>query len=129
MNKKIYFFIAWILAVVGALSVVPYVLAIKPPPSTISIPKMVFIGTGQAALFLGLICWLSYLILPKTDLHPFVATKPLKRIVYPGLIWGVIVGLGIFVTNKLVILDQKPLDGNGCPFCGRSDASCIFGVI
>jgi len=110
MNKKKYFFIVWLLALVGGLSIIPYVLAMNVLPPTISIPKMVLLGMGQLALIFGLICWLSYIILPKTDLRPFVATHPLKRIVYPGIFWGISVGLVIFFTNKWVFGNSLLVD-------------------
>ena len=112
MKQKKYFFITWLLSIVGAWSVIPYILELGVLPSTISLPKLMLLGTGQVALFFGLICWLSSLILPKTDLHPFTATEPLKRIVYPGLIWGIVVGLVIFFTNKWVFGNSLIVDTN-----------------
>ncbi len=73
------FFILWILCILGAWSVLPYVLHLGLVPSSVSFLKIFFLSTVQAALLFGLVCWLSYQVVPKTDLLPFVIDSPLKK--------------------------------------------------
>lgn len=125
VNKKI-FFLLWALCVIGFLAVIPYIRSLGIIPSTVSIGKVVLFGTIQAALFYALICWLSYKILPKTDLHPFNLDNPLKRIIYPGIISGVAVGLIIFLSDK-TLFGSSLLSGTHPPFWAGALAS-LYGA-
>src|SRR4051812_18469610 len=102
MTDKKIFFILWLLCIVGALSVIPYVQYLKILPSEVSIWRVLLLGTLQAAALFGLVCWASFKILPKTDLCPFVIDSPRKRIVYPALVSGVLVGLVISLSDKTI---------------------------
>lgn len=99
-DKKI-FFILWLLCIAGALAIVPYVQYLGIIPSEAPIWRVLLFSALQAAFIFGLVCWISFKILPKTDLCPFVMENPRKRIVYPALVSGVFVGLVIFFSDKI----------------------------
>lgn len=124
-NKKT-FFILWILCIVGALSVLPTMQFLGAVASTASIWKPLFFGGIQAALFFGLICWLSFKIIPKTDLQPFHVKNPRKQIIAPALIAGTAVGLAIFVLDKALF--QSSLSGMHLPRWVGLIASIYGGV-
>lgn len=125
-NKKT-FFLLWVLCIVGSWSVLPYVQYLGVLPSTISIWRVSLFGTVQAALFFGFICWLSYKILHKTDLCPF-ATKPMiKRVIYPAIICGVLVGLVIYLSDRTVF-HSSLLSGVHPPFWAGALASLYGGI-
>jgi hypothetical protein len=91
---------------------------------------MALLGTIQAILFFGLICWISYKILPKTDLHPFppmFGVYSLKKVVYPAFIAGVLVGLAIFIFDK-TLFDSSLLSEVHPPFWAGALAS-IYGAV
>jgi hypothetical protein len=125
-NKKT-FFILWILCIIGSWSVLPYIQYLGILPATVSIWKVALLGTVQATLFFGLICWLSFKILPKTDLHPFPRRGFLKQIAYPATISGVLVGLAIFFFDKTVF-HSSLLSGAHPPFWAGALASIYGGV-
>lgn len=100
LNQKKTFFLLWGLCIIGAWSLLPYIFYTGIVPSSISILKLFSISTVQAALFFGFVCWLSYKILPKTDLQPFRFENSLKRVIYPGVISGILVGLVLFLSEK-----------------------------
>lgn len=128
-NKKT-FIILWALCILGSLSVLPYLQHMEILPSTTSIWKVALLGTIQAALLFGFVCWISYKILPKTDLQPFPplhGEKYLKQIVYPALISGVLVGLAIFVFDKTIFNDSL-LSGAHSPFWAGALASIYGGI-
>ena len=64
--------------------------------------KIFLLGTAQAAILYGLVCWLSYKLLPKTDLHPFLIENPFKQILFPGVVAGLLVGLTLYFLDKTV---------------------------
>lgn len=128
-NKKT-FFTLWALCILGGWSVLPYVQHLGILPSTVSMWKVALLGTFQAVLFFGLICWISFKILPKTDLHPLPTLhreRLLKQIVYPALISGVLVGLAIFVSDT-TIFNSSLLSGVHPPFWAGALAS-IYGAV
>ena len=129
MNNRKIFFTLWLLCIIGSLSVLPYIHYLGTLPYGASIWKVLFFGTLQAAVFFGLICWVSAKILPKTDLHPFVAENFRKRVIYPALISGILVGLVIFLSDK-TIFASSALTGAGIhpPFWAGFLAS-IYGAV
>ena len=129
VNKKT-FILLWALCILGGWSVLPYVQHLGILPSTVSIWKVALLGTVQAVLFFGLICWISFKILPKTDLRPFPTLhreRLLKQIVYPALISGVLVGLAIFVSDT-TIFNSSLLSGVHPPFWAGALAS-VYGAV
>jgi len=101
LNKRL-FFVLWILCIIGYWSVLPYVRYLGVLPPDAQIMKIILFGTLQAALVFGLACWLSYKLLPKTDLHPFVIKDIRKQVIYPGVLAGVLVGLIIYGLDRTV---------------------------
>ena len=73
-------------------------------------PKMVLLVTIQAALFFGIVCWLSYWLVPKTDLSPLASAQPLKRMILPGVLAGLLVGGGICLLNGILFGSSLLLD-------------------
>lgn len=70
-THKMPFLVVWLLSIFGALSVVPYVRYLGILPSSFSLESMLFITALQAMLFSGLLCYLSFLLISRTDLAPF----------------------------------------------------------
>lgn len=93
------FVVLWILCVIGSWSVLPYVQYLSIVPSEVSFAKMFLLATAQSIIFFGIICWLSYLLVPQTNLFPFVVDKPAKRNVYPGTLAGIAVGFIIYLLD------------------------------
>lgn len=128
-NKKI-FVILWILSILGTLAVFPYVFHLETLPATVSISKIILLGTIQSALLFGLVCWLSYKVLPKTDLNPFPPLfdrQCLKTTIYPALIAGFLVGLTIFFSDRYIFNDSL-LSGRHPPIWTGLLASIYGGI-
>jgi membrane protease YdiL (CAAX protease family) len=125
-TDKWIFLILWFLCIVGSWSILPYIYYLGALPSAVSIVKIFVSSTIQAIIFFGIVCWLSYLLVPKTDLTPFIAEQPLKRIVYPGVISGVLLGLIIYSVDMIVF--QSPSGGVRLPFWVGLLAS-IYGAV
>jgi hypothetical protein len=129
VNKRTFFALC-ALCILGGWSVLPYVQHLGILPSTVSIWKVALLGTVQSVLFFWLICWISFKILPKTDLRPFPTLHRgmvLKQIVYPVIISGVLVGLVIFVSDT-TIFNSSLLSGVHPPFWAGALAS-LYGAI
>lgn len=115
VNKKTFIFL-WALCILGGWSIVPYMQHLGLLPSTVPISKIVLLVTFQLFCFYGLICWISFKILPKTDLYPFQPlhkSRIIKKIALPALISGVLLGFVIFASertifNKSVLLGVHP---------------------
>ncbi len=127
-NKKT-FFILWVLCIIGSWSVLPYIQYLRILPGTVSMWNVFLLGTVQSALFFGLICWLSFKILPKTDLCPFLFRSFFKQIATPAVISGLLVGSTIFFFDKTVfhssLLSEFPVHP---PFWVGALASIYGGV-
>lgn len=129
-NKKI-FVILWALCILGYWSVLPYVQYLDTVPSTISIWKVVLLGTIQVALLFGIACWISFKVLPRTDLQPFPPLQKvnyLKQIVYPALISGILVGLVISISDRMIFYDSLLSGAHPPPFWAGALAS-LYGAI
>jgi len=98
-NKRLYV-ILWLLCIFGAWAILPYAQHLGIFPPSVSLVNLYLLVTLQAALAFGIVCWLCYLIVPKTDLNPFSSDRFRIRIIYPGIIAGVAVGLAIFLLEK-----------------------------
>lgn len=120
------FFILWLLCIIGFWSVLPYIYYLGILPTSVSIEKIFWLGTIESIFFYGLICWLSFKILPKTDLHPLSFQNPLKNIIYPGIIAGVLVGFIIFLFDKTLF--HSSLLGVHPPFWTGALASIYGGI-
>lgn len=125
-NRNTFFFL-WLLCIIGSWSVLPYVHYLGIAPASVSLGRVFLLSTIQSALFFGLICWLSYKIVPKTDLRPFLFQNPLKRIVYPAIISGILVGLTIFFVDKTAF-HSSLLSGVHPPYWAGVLASIYGGV-
>lgn len=98
-SQKSTFLNLWLLCILGSLSVLPYVHYLGAASSSHSFTNMLLLATLQAAILFGIVCWLSSILVPKTDLAPFSVDAPLKRIVYPSLIAGTLVGFTIYLFD------------------------------
>lgn len=126
--KKRLFVIFWILCIIGSLSVLPYIGYLGLIPSSIPFAKFLLFAIILATLFFGVICWLSYLLVPRTDLFPFSTDQPLKRIVCPGVIAGAIVGSTIFFLDRMIFQNSLLYEGIHPPFWAGLLGS-IYGAI
>lgn len=127
-SKKLYFLL-WVLCLIGSWSVLPYVHYLGILPLSLSILTLILLGTIQAALLYGLVCYLSFKLLPKTDLQPF-AVKHLKRqTIYPGVIFGLSVGLIIYILDRTVFQDSLLVAGLASPPTWASALASIYGGI
>lgn len=129
VNKKRWVFL-WILCILGFWSVLPYIQHLGILPASVAIWKVALLGTFQVVLLFGLICWISFKILPKTDLHPFPSlqgTQLFKHTVYPALISGGLVGVVIFVCET-TLFQHSLLSRVHPPFWTGALAS-IYGAV
>lgn len=124
------FIVLWVLCVVGSLSVLPYIYYLGMVPSTVSIWKVAMLSAIQSGLLFGGICWISFKILPQTDLQPFPhlhRQSYLRQLIYPALISGILTGLTIFFFEKTVFVNSQ-LSGVHPPFWTGALAS-IYGAV
>lgn len=128
-DKKIRktFVFLWLLCIAGSWSVIPYVQYLGILPA--SLLQVLILGTLQAVLFYGLICYLSYKLFLKTDLRPFPDTFSLKRIVLFGLMPGLVIGLVIYLLDTIIFPSSLLMTGKvHPPFWIGALASC-YGAI
>lgn len=59
------FLLLWLLCILGSWSVIPYIQYLGILPTSTSIQQILLLGTIQAAILYGLICFISYKLLPK----------------------------------------------------------------
>lgn len=125
------FIILWALCILGFWSMLPYIHYLGIYPSTINgIWKVVLLSTIQVVLFFGFVIWISFKIIPKTDLKPFPNLSRenyLGQLIYPAVISGVLVGFTIFLFDK-VVFNSSTLTGVHPPYWAGAIAS-LYGAI
>lgn len=97
-NKKRFVFL-WLACIVGAWSLIPYLMRANMVPQSMALGKLFLICTLQAALVYGILLWLTYRLLPRTDLAAFPKVS-FKRAFLPAIVLGILAGLLIFVLEK-----------------------------
>ncbi len=102
MQKK-FFILLWICCVLASIAVLPYVHALGLIPSVDL--KIFLLSLIQPAILFGIVCWVSYLLLKRVDIHPF---GPVKPMILPGVIAGFIVG-GVLVLLEKTLFAHSPL--------------------
>ncbi|MBS0603787.1 MAG: CPBP family intramembrane metalloprotease [Verrucomicrobia bacterium] len=125
--RKKKFLLLWILCIAGSWAVLPYVQHLGILPAAVSSLELFLLVTAQSSLLFGIVCWLCYVILPKTDLRPFPVHNFLKQVVYPALIAGVALGVAIFFFDK-TLFHSSLLSGAHPPFWTGALAS-IYGAV
>lgn len=100
-NNKKYYFWLWLFAILGTWCVIPYIYYLGLIPTNISILTVFLFSSLQAAVIYGAVCWLSFKIIPKTDLHPFPLKNFLKKALLPGICLGILVGLLLYFLSAL----------------------------
>lgn len=100
MNVKKNLFLLWILCILGSLALLPYTYHIGIVPVSASFHKIFLISFFQSVFLFGFICLLSYMILQKVEINPFIYSNFLKRIIFPGIVFGVLLALVLFILQK-----------------------------
>lgn len=126
-NKNIYFLL-WIGCIIGAWSLFPYMYYLGIMDSLDSFVTLFLLCTAQAAGFYGLALWISFLILPKTDLKPFSLSQPWSNIIFPGLIFGTLAALTIFSVDKIAFPDSNVANIPTPPYWAGALASLYGGI-
>ena len=121
------FIALWILCIIGSWSVLPYVFHLNIIPPSVSVIQIFLLSTVQSTVLFGLACWLSYLLLLKTDLSPFNAENLFKRIIYPGMVSGVLVGLIIYILDNTIF--KSSLLSGVHPLFWTGALASIYGAV
>jgi len=98
--KKTYLWI-WGLCILGSLSVLPYIYAPGIVGPELTLWQLVLFTALQGAFIYGIVVGLSYVIVPRTDLQPFHVEDVVKSVLFPGLIGGAAVGVGISILEGI----------------------------
>lgn len=101
-RNKNHFLTLWISCIIGAWSVLPYTYALGIVVPDLSLEKLFLLTTLQAVFLYGLLLWICYLLLPKTDLNPLCISHLGSRVIFPGITFGLLVGLTIFILDKVI---------------------------
>lgn len=101
MTKKLSL-VLWVCCIVGTWAILPYLYFLGVISPLTSFGTLFGVGTVEGAIFYGLILWLSYLLLHRTDIKPFKPKKQLRHIVAPGIISGVILGGVLLLLERVV---------------------------
>lgn len=122
-NRTLYGLV-WILCILGSWSILPYASYLGLLPEVHTLKFMLVRRTIESGLFFGVICYLCYRFVPKTDLNPFQT----KSILVPGAIAGVLVGLTLFFFDRVIFGELALVSGAVPPFWAGALAS-IYGSV
>lgn len=120
------FFLLFVLCIIGAWSIIPYLYYLGALPSTHTLGWVFLISTVQAAILFGLSLWFSHLLLPKTDLDAF--PKLDKMAITYGVLVGIAVGLAIIGLEKTVFKTTQMASMSTPPVWARMLASIYGGI-
>lgn len=127
LSEKRIFFLLWMLCIVGSFSLLPYVQYLD----ILTLPEPIWKGClvilAQAGLFFGLICWLSGLILAKTDLLPLRFPRPFMKSLFVAILSGLLVGYTAVFADQF-IFHEIDLFGKAVPYWMGLLAS-LYGAI
>jgi len=126
MTKRIGL-ILWLLCIVGAWAILPYVYYTGIIPSSTSYITLFLSSTLQSAILYGIICWISFLVVNQVDLFPFRISSVYNDIVKPGIIWGTLTGLILFTADRLVF--GSSIFANASPPFWTGIVASIYGGI
>ncbi|MCB1108930.1 MAG: CPBP family intramembrane metalloprotease [Chlamydiia bacterium] len=126
--KKI-FLLLWLLCILGSWSVIPYIQYLDILPTSTSIQQILLLGTIQAAILYGLICFISYKLLPKTDLRPFPERNNLKKNILFGIIPGIFSGFAIYLLDKTIFSSSLLSTGKIHPPFWAGAIASLYGAI
>lgn len=105
MATKKQFLVIWICCIIGAVALVPYLYYLNIIPE-IS-PLLIAFAFSQSTIIYGIVCFLSYLLVRRVDLQPFIFENPLRRIFFPGILWGIV--LGFVIIGLEISVFQLPV--------------------
>ncbi len=125
MHKKI-FVLLWIGCMLGAAAILPYVyfLGLTPPMAT---STLVFQTVLQAGIVYGIVCLISFFLVPRAGLKPFGTTPFPRKVLYPGVIGGALVGLVLLLLDRW-IFDHSALAAVKPPVWAGALASFYGGI-
>lgn len=113
---------------IGAWSILPYLYDVGIIPSSVSFGMLFLSTTAQAALLYAVILGLSFWIVPKTDLQPFSFAQPWSTIVFPGIIFGAVVGLILVSLDRIIFAESSLSGSHVTPFWVGALASLYGGI-
>lgn len=93
---KKHYIALWLGCLLGGVAVVPYYFYLGALPPSVTMQSFFLSNTVNTAVLFAIVLGLSSLIIPKTDLQPFVKPNWICAVAT-----GVLVGLSIFVLSKL----------------------------
>jgi len=128
-DTKKTFLLLWLCCLLGSWSVIPYIQYLGILPASTSILQIFLLGTLQAAILYGLILFLSYKLLSKTDLKPFPDNNTLKTNILFGMIPGVAIGLTLYLLDKTIFPSSLLATGKIHPPFWVGSLASLYGAI
>ncbi len=102
MHKRIYLCL-WLFCIVGTWALLPYLYRLGLFHLDVPLWRLALGLIVEPALLFGVALWISYKIVPKTDLQPFRADHFRREVFLDGTIAGVCVGIGIYVFDQIFV--------------------------
>lgn len=96
-SKSIYI-ILWFCCILGLWAIIPYIYYMGIIHHSLS--SFFLMYTIQYGILFAIVLWLSYLLVPKTDLQPFNSKNFSKEILLPGIVVGILTGLLLYILGK-----------------------------
>lgn len=127
VGDKKTFLALWLACLVGSWSVLPYLYHFEMLPSTVPLFQMAWIITLQSAVTFAIACWLSYWLLPKTDLSPFGTDNFVKRILLPGAVAGLLAGLTVYIFDRTLF--QSSVFSGTQPPAWMAMLASVYGAV
>ena len=122
------YFILWIGCILGSLSLIPFLYFLGMLPSTMSLVTMSLLTIAKSFVFYGIVLWISYKIIPKTDLNPFAIEHPWTNIIVPGVCYGAFVSLLLATLDKTLFSASNLHSVHAPPYWAGGLAS-LYGAI
>jgi hypothetical protein len=126
-NKTVYF-ILWLGCILGVVALLPYLYYLQVEQPTVSLQTLFLLVLVQTSILSGIALWISFKIIPKTDLDPFSMANPLKNIIIPGVCYGVFVSILLAVLDKGIFSGSSLHNVQAPPFWAGMLASIYGGI-
>jgi hypothetical protein len=121
------YILLWVLCVIGSWAITPYLWYLGFFPPEMDLTQLLWMRFAQTMIFYSVICWVAYVVVPKTDLRPFEVRDLWHQIAIPGICWGLVLGLMLFLAN--VLLFKTEMIGKGMPPLWARGLASIYGGV
>lgn len=124
--RKKPFVVVWLLSLMGAFALIPYITTFTPAGASIS--KILISTSINSIVIYGIVCWLGYLLVPRAGLMHVLKPRSLKEICFPSIFVGLSVGCLLWLLDS-TLFKTATFTGVQSPSIWKGLLASFYGAI